>query len=63
MRDKPGYSDLSDKDLEEFEKTPWYRRTDRTAPRIDQDLENFISECQYNLAPEKNQEENQRQLY
>lgn len=53
LRDKLGYSDLSDKDLEEFEKTPWYRRTDRTAPRIDQDLENFISECQYNfLAPE-----------
>ena len=45
-RKRVGYEDLTQEDYKEFEKTPWYKKTDRPAPAADPETENFISECQ-----------------
>ena len=54
QQDKAGFEDLTKDDLDEFERTPWYKRTDRSAPLADQDTENFISECQIQFLDPKN---------
>ena len=46
QRDRRGYDDLGDDDLKEFEKTPWYKRSDRHAPYAGPETENYIAECQ-----------------
>ena len=46
QKDITGYEDLNEDDLKEFERTPWYRKTGKHAPKADPETENFISECQ-----------------
>ena len=53
-REKAGYQDLNEDDLQAFEKTPWYRRTDRPAPQASPEVENFISGCQDEFLDPKN---------
>ena len=51
---KDGYEDLSEDDLDDYEKMPWKKRTDRSAPPAEPDVENFITECMNDFLDPKN---------